>query len=417
MNWDFSARLLSVAKQTLALAGLVVLAGSSLVQAQGAGPSPSEYVSKAKHAILMDAESGATMYQLKADELVPPASMSKLMTLAVVFRALKIGTVKLDDLFLMSENAWRRGGAPSRTSAMMVPLNTRIKLEELLQGIVVQSGNDASIAVAEGMAGSEAAFAKLMTDEARRIGLKKSQFRNATGLSHPEHRMTVRELAILARYIIREYPDMYPRFSQREFNYSKHRFINRNPLLSANIGADGLKTGHLSEAGFGLVGSAVQDGKRLIAVIAGLGTDADRKSEGPKILEWGFKSFTEFKVFDAGEVVGHARVWGGDQLYVGLVGKGDVSVILPRFPANQKLKGEIVYQGPLKPPIKMGDAVGTLRVTSSSGASHDVMLYAGADVQPAGIVRRGLDSLAHLAEKAVGMAVARLKPTPSEAAP
>lgn len=383
--------------------------------AQGANPASNEYVSKAPHAILMDAETGATMYQLKADELVPPASMSKLMTLAVVFRALKAGTIKLDDLFLMSENAWRRGGAPSRTSAMMVPLNTKVKLDELLQGIIVQSGNDAAIAIAEGMAGSEAAFAKLMVTEARRIGLKKAEFRNATGLSNPEHLMTVRELAILARYLIREYPDMYPRFAQKEFNYGKHKFINRNPLLAANIGADGLKTGHLSEAGYGLVGSAVQDGKRLIAVLAGLASDADRKTEGPKIMEWGFKNFAEFKVFDAGENVGFARVWGGDQLYVGLVGKGDVSVILPRFPANQKLKGEIVYQGPLKPPIKQGDAVGLLRVTSSAGASHDVILYAASDVQQAGIVRRGLDSLAHLAEKAVGIAISKIKPHASQA--
>ncbi len=411
-------------KPSIALAVSCVCLGLSLgmasvdgAHAQAPAPAgPNEYVSKAKHAILMDAESGATMYQLKADELVAPASMSKLMTLAVVFRALKAGTIKLDDQFLMSENAWRRGGAPSRTSAMMVPLNTKVRLDELLQGIIVQSGNDAAIAVAEGMAGSEAAFAKLMTEESRRIGLKKSEFRNATGLSHPEHRVTVRELAILARYIIREYPDMYPRFAQKEFNYSKHRFINRNPLLSANIGADGLKTGHLSEAGYGLVGSAVQDGKRLIAVIAGLSTDAERKIEGPKIMEWGFKNFTEFKVFDAGEIVGHARVWGGDQLYAGLTGKGDVSVILPRFPANQKLKGEIVYQGPLKPPIKKGDAVGMLRVTSSSGASHDVPLYAADDIQPAGIVRRGLDSLAHLAEKAVGIAFAKIKPHAAQTA-
>jgi serine-type D-Ala-D-Ala carboxypeptidase (penicillin-binding protein 5/6) len=395
------------------VAGLGLSADGGL--AQTAPASNAEYVSKAKNAILMDADSGAIMYQLKADELVSPASMSKLMTLAVVFRALKAGQIKLDDLFLMSENAWRRGGAPSRTSAMMVPLNTKVKLDELLQGIIVQSGNDAAIAVAEGMAGSEAAFAKMMTDEARRIGLKKAEFRNATGLSNPEHLMTVRELALLARYIIREYPDQYPRFAQKEFTYGKHKFINRNPLLSANIGADGMKTGHLSEAGYGLVGSATQDGKRLIAVIAGLNTDAERKTEGPKIMDWGFHNFTEVKVFDAGETVGHARVWGGDQFYVGLVGKGDISVVLPRFPANQKLKGEIVYQGPLKPPIKQGDAVGILRVTSSSGASHDVALFAASDVKAAGIVRRGLDSLAHLAERGAGMAFAKIKPAPSQA--
>ena len=397
---------------SLALAAVLALPMSSPAEAQ---EKSAEYVSKAKHAILLDAESGAVMYQLKADELIPPASMSKLMTLAVVFKALKAGQIKLSDQFLMSEYAWRHGGAPSRTSAMMVPLNTKVTLDELLQGIIVQSGNDAAIAVAEGLAGSEAAFAKMMTDEARRIGLKKAEFRNATGLSHPEHLMSVRELSILARYIIREYPDMYPRFAQREFNYGKHKFVNRNPLLSASIGADGMKTGHLAESGYGLVGSAVQDGKRLIAVLAGLASDAERKTEGPKFMEWGFHAFTEFKVFDAGEIVGHARVWGGDQLYVGLQGKGDISVILPRFPANQKLKGEIVYQGPLKPPIKKGDPVGVLRVSSSSGASTDVALYAAEDVQPAGVVRRGLDSLAHLAEKAVGMAFAKLKPAPTQA--
>jgi serine-type D-Ala-D-Ala carboxypeptidase (penicillin-binding protein 5/6) len=331
------------------------------------------------------------------------------MTLAMVFRGLKTGQIKLEDQFLMSENAWRRGGAPSRTSAMMVPLNTRTKLDDLLQGIIVQSGNDAAIAVAEGMAGSEGAFAKLMTEEARRIGLKKSEFRNATGLSAAGHVMTVRELAILARHLVREYPDMYTRFAQKEFSYGKHKFINRNPLLFAGIGADGLKTGHLTESGYGVVGSAVQDGKRLIAVISGLTSDVDRKEESRKIFEWGFKNFAEFKVFDVGEVVGHARVWGGNTLYVPLKGKGDVSVVLPRFPANQKLKGEIIYQGPLKPPVKEGDQVAVLRVTSSSGASNDVALFAAEDVVPAGIVRKGLDSLAHMAERAVGVALSRVR--------
>ena len=403
-----------IVTRTVAVLLAVGVASHTARAAEGA-VAPSDYVTKAKHAILMNAKTGAILYQFKADELMAPASMSKLMTLAVVFRALKEGKVKLDDPFLMSENAWRKGGAPSRTSAMMVPLNTRVKLDELLQGMIVQSGNDAAIAVAEGIAGSESAFAKMMIQEARRIGLKKAEFRNATGLSNPEHLMTAKELAVLARYLITEYPDMYPRFAQKEFVYGKHRFINRNPLLSANIGADGMKTGHLAEAGYGLVGSAVQDDKRLIAVIAGLASDAERKGEGPKILDWGFHNFTEYKVFDAGETVGHARVWGGDKLYVGLVGQGDVTIALPKLPANQKLKGEIVYQGPLKPPIKKGDAAGLLRITSSSGASRDLTLYAAEDVAPAGMVRRGLDSLAHLAEKAVGMAFAKIKPHPADA--
>lgn len=380
-----------------------------------AAQSPqNEFSTKARSAILMDADSGAVMYQLKADDPVPPASMSKLMTLAMVFKALKAGQIKLEDTFLISENAWRRGGAPSRTSAMMIPINTRVTLDLLLQGIIVQSGNDAAIAIAEGLAGSEAAFAKAMTEEARRIGLKKSEFRNATGLSHPEHRMTARELADLARYIIKTYPEFYPRFAQREFNWTRHKFVNRNPLLSAGIGADGLKTGHLGEIGYGLVGSAVNDNRRLIAVLVGLPTENDRRDDSKRFLEWGFRNFTEAKLFDAGEIVGHARVWGGDKLYVGLRGKGDVAVVLSKYPAGQKLKGEIVYRGPLKPPIKEGEQVAILRVTSSAGASNDVPLFASEDVAVGGIVRKGLDSLAHLAEWAVGAAIAKVKSSTSD---
>lgn len=388
----------------LAIAVLASLSGPAAAQA----PS-NEFVTKARHAILMEADSGAVMYQFKADELVPPASMSKLMTLVMVFKALKAGQIKLDDTFLVSENAWRRGGAPSRTSAMLIPINTRVSIEQLLQGIVVQSGNDAAIAIAEGMAGSEAAFARLMTEEARRIGLTRAEFRNATGLSHPEHRMTARELALLARHIVKEYPEQYPRFAQREFAWLRHKFYNRNPLLAAGINADGLKTGHLGEAGYGLVGSAVQQDRRLIAVVMGLPTENDRRDESKRFLEWGFRNFTEAKLFDAGEVVGHARVWGGDKLYVGLKGKGDVAIVLAKFPASQKLKGEIVYRGPLKPPIRQGDQVALLRVTSSAGASNEVALYAAEDVGPGGIVRKGLDSLAHLAEWAMGQAFQKLK--------
>ena len=366
-----------------------------------AGPSAqsaqTEITTKARHAILMDADSGAVLFQFKADDLMPPASMSKLMTMAVVFKALKSGQVKLDDDVLMSVNAWRRGGAPSGTSAMMVPVNTREKLELLLQGAVVQSGNDACIAIAESMAGTEDAFARLMTEEARKIGMKKSEFRNATGLYHPEHLMTARDLAILARYIIREYPEHYTRFSQREFLYRKHKFPNRNPLLGAGLGIDGMKTGHIKEAGYGIVASAKQDNRRLILVINGMERMDDRKNEAIRLLEWGFKSFTEFKLFDAGEVVGQARVWGGSSMYVPLAGTTDLTVILPRYPANQKLKAEIIYKGPLKTPIKKGDAVAMLRVTSTSQAVNELPLYAADDVEGAGVMRRGLDSILHMA--------------------
>jgi serine-type D-Ala-D-Ala carboxypeptidase (penicillin-binding protein 5/6) len=368
-----------------------------------------EFITKARNALLMDFETGSVLYQKAADDLVPPASMSKLMTIAVLFKALKDGKVRPDEEFLMSENAWRKGGAPSGTSAMFVPINTKARIDELIQGIIVQSGNDACIAVAEGMAGTEAAFAKKMEDEARRLGLKKSTFRNATGLDDPEHLMTARELAILAKHLISDYPGQYSSFSQKEFEYRKHKFYNRNPLLGAELGVDGLKTGHTQIAGYGIVFSALSEGRRLIGVVMGLADEKERKEEARRLLEWGIKAFAKMKLFNAGEEVGSARVWGGSAWYVPLVGKddADLEVVLPRFPASQKLKGEIVYQGPLKSPIKKGDQVALLRVSSSATvggtatALSEVPLYAGADIEPASFLWKGFDSLLFMGFRAV----------------
>jgi D-alanyl-D-alanine carboxypeptidase (penicillin-binding protein 5/6) len=282
-------------------------------------------------------------------------------------------------------------------SRMFVEAGTRVRVEDLIQGIIVQSGNDAAMCIAEGMAGSIPAFARMMNEEARRIGLTKSTFANASGLGDPNHLMTARELAMLARYIITEYPEFYPLFSQKEFLYRKHRFINRNPLLFAGIGADGLKTGHLAASGYGLVGSAVQDGRRLIVVVSGLEKADQRKEEAVKLLDWGFKSFEAARVFNDGEVIGKARVWGGKTWYVPLKAKGDVTIMLPKYPAHQKLSAEIVYKAPLKPPVKKGDQVATLKVSSSTSASTEVPLYAAEDVQRGGIVRQGVDSLVLMA--------------------
>jgi D-alanyl-D-alanine carboxypeptidase (penicillin-binding protein 5/6) len=376
---------------------LVVGLGFLAASVQTACAAEALFTTKAPHAILMDAESGAVLYQHNGDELFAPASMSKLMTLEVLFRAIKDGRIHKTDEFTMSVNAWRNGGAPSGTSAMMVPVNTKATVDELIQGIAVQSGNDAAMCIAEGMAGSEAAFAKMMNEEARRIGLAKSTFANATGLPNPNQLMTARELAILARHIITEYPEFYPVFGQKEFLYRKHRFINRNPLLFLNIGADGMKTGHIAAAGYGLVGSAVQDGKRLIIVLSGLEKPEQRKDEASKLFTWGFQSFSAVKLFNAGEVVGQARVWGGKTWYVPLAAKDDVMFTMPKYPASQRISAEIVYKAPLKPPVKKGDQVATLRISSSSSASAEVPLYATEDVANGGVVRRGVDSLVLMA--------------------
>ena len=378
-------------------AAAILASNVNTPSALAGGGDAQSFTTKAERAILMDAGTGAILFQYKADDLAPPASMSKLMTLAVLFKAIKDGKIKTSDEFIMSVNAWRKGGAPSGTSAMMVPVNTKARVDELIQGIAVQSGNDACIAIAEGIGGSEAGFAKLMTEEARRIGLQKSTFANATGLYDAKHLMTARELALLARYLITEYPEQYAVFGQKEFLYRKHKFYNRNPLLFLGIGADGLKTGHIQEAGFGLVASAVQDGKRLIVVAAGLDTADHRKDEAVKLLDWGFKSFSQVKIFDDGEVVGQARVWGGQQMYVPLAGQGEITMSLPKYPANQRLSAEIVYKAPLKPPVKKGAQVAVLRVTSTSSAATEIPLYATQDVEAAGIVRKGLDSLVLMA--------------------
>jgi D-alanyl-D-alanine carboxypeptidase (penicillin-binding protein 5/6) len=384
----------SVAAFSMLILAAVVMAGSALAQ-QGAAPA--EMTTRAKQAILMDANTGAVLFQHNADELAPPASMSKLMTLAVIFRGLKEGRIKPEDEILFSVNAWRTGGAPSGTSAMFVPVNTRERLDEVLKGIVIQSGNDACIAVAEAMAGSEAAFAKMMTDEARRLGLSKSTFRNSTGLHDPEHLMTARELALLARHLMQSYPEHYTLFAEKEYRYRKHRFFNRNPLLGLDLGVDGLKTGFIKEAGYGIVASAKQDSRRVILVINGMEDAQARRNEAVRLIEWGFKGFADFKLFDAEEVVGRARVWGGDRMYVPLIGTGEITVLLPKAQSAQRLQAQIIYKSPIKAPIKKGDVIAKLRVTTASQSVNEVPLAAGEDVPAAGTMRRGLDTLVHMA--------------------
>ena len=282
---------------------------------------------------------------------------------------------------------------------MFVPLGTRVTVEELIKGITVQSGNDAAISIAENMAGAEDLFAARMTEEARALGLTKSTFKNATGLYQPDHVTTARELALLARHIIQVYPDFYGYFSLKEFLFRKHKFINRNPLLNLVAGIDGLKTGFIKESGYGIVASAKQDGRRLIAVLNGCTTAEERRDEGRRLMEWGFKNFSEVKLFDAGEVIGHARVLGGERMFVPLTGNGDVNIWLARQPTNPRLKAQIIYNGPLKPPLHKGEQVARLRVTTPNESTNEVPLYVAEDVGRAGMMRRGLDTLLYLATR------------------
>ena len=383
----------------LAMAGAIIASAGCLAQSAGSAPAAqSVFETKAKHAILMNADANLVLYEKEADELVPPASMSSLMTLAVVFRELKAGHIKLEDQFKVSEHAWRTGGAPAGSSAMFAPLNSMVSVSDLIQGVTVQSGNDAAIILAEGIAGTEDAFAQRMNDYAKEIGLTKSHFVNSTGLPAEGHVMTARELAMLARFLIYTFPEYYHFFGQRDFTFNKHTFNNRNPLIFApDLGVDGLKTGYIEEAGYGLVASAKRGEQRLILVVNGLNTKQEREGEPRRLIEWGFKSFRPFRLFDEGQKVSDALVWGGTQHYVPLVGDGNINIILPAT-ASGKVSASIVYQGPIKAPIRKGDRVAVLRITSSeSSATNEIPLYAADDVAASNFLMRGLDSLGCLA--------------------
>jgi D-alanyl-D-alanine carboxypeptidase (penicillin-binding protein 5/6) len=350
------------------------------------------FEAKSDYAVLIDVETGAVLYDKNGDQLMAPASMSKLMTLEVLFSKLKEGVIALDTDVIASENAWRAGGAPSGNPAMFVPLNATAKVEELIQGIIVQSGNDACIMLAEHLAGTEDAFAMVMTERARAIGLEKSTFGNSTGLPNPTQLMTARELGKLALHIVETYPEYYKYFGVKEFKYRTHPFRNRNPLLWMNLGVDGMKTGHTEDSGYGVVGSAVKDGRRLIVVVNGAKSSREMRDDAARLLAWGFANFQTYTLFDADEIVGEARVWGGEKRYVNLRGDGPIRILLPRTVRHKQIKARIAYEGPLKPPVKEGAQVGELRVTSESGVSNTIPLYAAENVPPGGVVWRGLDT-------------------------
>ena len=391
-------RLDSLIKLAVACAFLAVGGNCATALARaGTSPPPGGFETKAKHAILMDADANLVLYEKDPDTLMPPASMSKLMTLAVVFRELKAGRLKLEDQFKVSEHAWRTGGAPSGSSALFAPLNSMVGVADLIPGITVQSGNDACIILAEGIAGTEEAFVQKMNDYAKEIGLTKSHFVNVTGLPADGHVMTARELAMLAHYLIVTYPEFYHYFGMKEFKFGKYTFTNRNPLIFSDLGVDGLKTGYIEAAGYGLVASAKRDDQRLIIVVNGLESKKEREEEPRKLLEWGFKAFKPFRLFNDGEMVSDALVWGGTEHKVPLVGKGNINIILPAG-STGKVAAQIMYRGPLKAPIRKGDKVATLRINSTdTAATNDIPLYAGDDVAPSNFAMRGLDSLLVLA--------------------
>ncbi|QQO21853.1 D-alanyl-D-alanine carboxypeptidase [Bradyrhizobium diazoefficiens] len=347
-------------------------------------------------AILIEASSGSVLFEKNADELRAPSSMMKLMTAEVVFNAIKNGDIKLTDEYRISENAWRRGGAPSGGSTMFAAIHSKVSVDDLLHGAIIQSGNDACIALAEAMAGNERIFAAdFMTKRARELGMTKSTFANSNGLPDPGNKMTVRELAILARHIIMDFPEFYKLFGEKEFTWNKIRQFNRNPLLNSMEGADGLKTGYTKEGGYGMVGSAVQNGTRLIVVVNGLEDPEDRATEAKKMLEWGFRNFETRTLIAADQPVGYAKVFGGESRSVKLVAKNPVKVMVHKN-GSDKLIARIIYRGPVRAPIEAGQQVGVVRVWRGGNIAVEMPVYAAEAIGTGSTVRRALDGASEL---------------------
>jgi len=392
-------RLHGVGIHALIAVTAVAIAFSHVRNAHSAPAAPAKkeegFQTSVPAAILLDADSDSILYDKNGDQLVAPASLTKLMTVEFLFHEIKEGRVKLDDEYIISENAWRKGGAPSHGSTMFAAIHSRIKVSDLIQGIIVDSANDACIAVAEALAGNETAFGEMLTKRAREIGLERSTFTNATGYSDPNLRVTAREMAELARHIMQAYPDFYPYFSQRDFTWDNIHQQNRNPLLSMGIGADGLKTGETPEAGFNLVGSALQDNLRLIVVVTGAKTDKERADEAKKLLDFGFHDFHARVLFAEGQTVGEAKVFGGDRSYVPLIAPGLIRIMVPRD-NSQRLLARIVYTGPVPAPIAKGQAIGKLRVWRGDNLALEVPLQAAEDIGTGTMSQRAMDGATEL---------------------
>ncbi|MGO4705278.1 D-alanyl-D-alanine carboxypeptidase family protein [Microvirga sp. 2MCAF38] len=369
---------------------LGVAVAASLAGARSAAAQ--SFQTSAPVAILIDADTRSVLFEKNADEPIEPASMVKTMTAEVVFNEIKNGRLNFDKEFTVSENAWRKGGAPSGGSAMFAKVHSTVRLEDLLRGLIVQSGNDAAIAIAEGISGTEENFARLMNERAQQIGLTGSTFRNSTGYFDPEQKVTARDLAKLALHVIETYPNLYKMFGEEEFTWNKIRQKNRNPLLAMGIGADGLKTGYIEESGYGLIGSAVQNEQRLIIVVASMKSARDRESEARKLLEWGFRSFESRAIFSATDVVGEAQVFGGSQGALPLAAMKPVRILMPRGD-NERLTAHIVYTGPLTAPIVKGAKVARLQINRGNVLALEIPLYAADDVGVGTLTQRALDGL------------------------
>lgn len=349
----------------------------------------------ARNVILMDYDTGQILYGKDYQKMVPPASMSKLMTVYIVFSKLKDGSLSLDDTFSVSENAWRKGGAASGGSTMFLKIGEEVRVEDLIKGIIIQSGNDACIVAAENLAGSEEDFANLMNKTAKKIGLNNSSFANSTGLPDPNHRMSVEDLAILARRLISEFPGYYYLFSQKTFTHNNITQGNRNPLLYSMPGADGLKTGHTEEAGFSLTASVKRGDRRLIEVMTGTKSNKERSEEAGKIMSYGFREFDNYEILNAGQKIAEIPVWFGTEKTVDLLVAENVKRSLKKNKAA-KVKMTAIYDKPVKAPLKKGDKLGYIKVEVPGQPDYEVPLVADRNVEKLGMFGKIGENLKYL---------------------
>ncbi|MBE9605952.1 D-alanyl-D-alanine carboxypeptidase [Acetobacteraceae bacterium H6797] len=389
-------------RELLGAVGAAILlgqTGQAMAQRAGARPTPASRQAAppptspatsplgpvdtvAREVILIDFDTGAVLLEKNPDERMTPSSMTKLMTIYILFDMLKQGRLKLDQTLPVSEKAWSTGG-----SRMFLELNSNVSIENLIRGIIIQSGNDACVVVAEGISGSEQQFAELMNEYGRRIGLKDSTFRNSNGWPDPEHRMTARDLSILARHIIADFPQYYGYFSERSFRWNNINQQNRDPLLGKVGGADGMKTGHTEDGGFGLVGTVKRGDRRLILVANGMQTNRQRSEESERLLEWGFREFENVTLFRAADTVEEVPVWLGDRPTVPMVGGRDLVLTLPRqWRRNMQVK--VRYDAPLPAPVAKGQEIGFLDISGQGVPTMSLRLIAGADVSRLGMISR-----------------------------
>ena len=372
--------------RTLSLIGLtaILLAGTAQAQPQ----------TTASHALLVDYDTGEALFCKGCDQPMPPSSMSKLMTVELLFQRLKDGRLKPTDTFHVSENAWRQG-QKTNESKMWVAVNSDVSVDDLLKGIIVQSGGDACLVVAEALGGSEAAFADMMNERAKELGLTGSHFVNSSGLPDPEHYMTAEDLAKLAAHLIRDYPEYYAYFALPEFTWSNIRQPNRNTLIGPNTGVDGLKTGHTLAAGYGITASSIRDGRRLILVVNGLKSERERVEEGRRLFDIGYREFKSYELLAAGASVGEADLFAGAKTKVALTVKEPVRMLMP-VSGRRDMKVTLNYNGPIKAPVAQGQEVGTLRVSVPGKPDKVVPVVAAEAVSASGFLdnmMRGLVSL------------------------